>query len=85
MNKEQVYDKMIYPLLEDVVNICREHGIAMVTAFEVPTDEKPNQIVTTIVPDGEGYNGFMHAEALSIIRCETLEEMAAQGQSFPMQ
>ena len=67
MNKEEVYDAKIAPLLEEVVNICKEHGIAMMAAFETPTKEHPHLIITTITVNDEGYNGVRHAEAMAFI------------------
>lgn len=35
MNKEQIHDKKINPLMAKIISICTEHGIAMRGAFEV--------------------------------------------------
>lgn len=54
MNKEQAYDTKLHPLMDQVVAICREHGIAMVASFAIPTEEEESLRCTTHLPDGDG-------------------------------
>lgn len=62
MNKEEIYDDQISPLMQNIIGICREHGIAMIASFN-------------IAHDGEGPNGedcsrltcTSHLPALSMI------------------
>jgi len=75
MNKEQVYDEKISPLMGQIIEICREHGIAMLMDFAIGHDgEGPDgQDCTdlrcsTLLPDETGENAVMHQEALALIR-----------------
>ncbi|WP_312155315.1 hypothetical protein [Pseudomonas sp.] len=61
MNKEKTYDTEISPLMQQVINICREEGIAMIASFAIghedggPNGEDAtNLTVTTHLPDDEG-------------------------------
>ena len=56
MNKEQVYDERISPLITRILDICKEHGIAMLTTFSLPTDEKPGLQCSSMCPDEKGLN-----------------------------
>ena len=40
MNKEQIYDEEISPLMAQVIDICQKHKIAMVMTFHLPDDEQ---------------------------------------------
>ena len=40
-NKEAVYDELIHPLMGQIMTICKEHQIAMVASFALPTDGDP--------------------------------------------
>ncbi|KPY88961.1 MULTISPECIES: hypothetical protein [Pseudomonas syringae group] len=60
MNKEQVYDDQISPLIKQIVDIARQNGIAMVASFSIAHDgEGPNGedcstlTCTTHLPDGD--------------------------------
>jgi len=37
--KESVYDDQIYPLMAEIIRICKEHRIAMVASFALGNDE----------------------------------------------
>ncbi len=39
MNKEEVYDDLINPLMAQVLKICVEHKIAMLLSFAIPTPD----------------------------------------------
>lgn len=75
MNKEQVYDEKISPLMQQIIEICREHGIAMLMDFAIGHDgEGPegqdctDLRCSTLLPDETGENALMHREALTLIR-----------------
>lgn len=75
MNKEQVYDTQISPLMRQIIKICQEHGIAMLMDFAIGHDgEGPDgQDCTdlrcsTLLPDENGESALMHQEALALIR-----------------
>ncbi len=47
MNKEQIYDEKIHPLMGKIIEICKEHKIAMISSFSIPNDEDPNLLCTS--------------------------------------
>lgn len=52
MNKEQIYDEQIYPLMAEIVAICQLHKIAMLADFAIPTDDDPTlQCTTALLSD----------------------------------
>lgn len=53
MNKEQVYDERIEPLMAQITGICKEAGISMLCTFDIPTEEDPHLCCTSALPDGE--------------------------------
>ncbi len=61
MNKEEIYDEQISPLIQKIIGVSREHGIAMIASFNIAHDgEGPNGedcsrlTCTSHLPDGEG-------------------------------
>ena len=40
MNKEQIYDEQISPLMVQIIEICKESKIAMVFSFYLPDGEQ---------------------------------------------
>jgi hypothetical protein len=54
MNKEQAYDAKIAPLMDQIVAACREHHIAMLATFAIPTPEDDGLSCTTHLPDETG-------------------------------
>lgn len=61
MNKEEIYDEQISPLMQNIIGVCREYGIAMIASFNIAHDgEGPNGedcarlTCTSHLPDGEG-------------------------------
>jgi hypothetical protein len=72
MNKEQIYDAKISPLLQQIIAVCRENGIAMMASFDIAHDgEGPNGedcsrlTCNTLLPDADGQHNplFVHANA----------------------
>ena len=51
MNREEIYDKEIEPLMTQIHNICEKKDINMLAEFYIPTDERPKLSVSTIVID----------------------------------
>ncbi len=68
MNKEEIYDDQISPLMTQIIAICREHGIAMLASYSIPNGEDDGLCCTTHLADenGEIYERF--AKANGIIR-----------------
>ncbi|WP_258229837.1 hypothetical protein [Pseudomonas putida] len=61
VNKEEIYDSRISPLMQNIIGVCREHGISMIASFNITHDgEGPNGedcsrlTCTSHLPDGEG-------------------------------
>ena len=67
MNKEQVYDEKIHSLMDQIISICKEHGIAMIASFSIPTDENDQLCCTTCTEDENGKNGSGHLAALRAV------------------
>ena len=70
MNKEQIYDTEIAPLMTQIINICQQHGIAMLLSFAIPTQDDPSLACTTLLPDENNVNAPGHKEALRLLRNE---------------
>lgn len=68
MNKEQVYDEQIAPLMDQIIGICKTSGIAMVASFAIPTEEDPTLRCTSLLPDGEGVPCSDFQRAVALIR-----------------
>ena len=67
MNKEQIYDEQIFPLMGQIIRICQEHKIAVVASFHTPNDEDPDLYCATRETDEAGkYPGYL-AELSSVI------------------
>ena len=57
MNKEQVYDEQIHPLMTQIIDICEANNIKMIFDAEIPNDTDPNLCVTThLVGVGDASN-----------------------------
>lgn len=54
VNKEQIYDAQIFPLMAQILDICKEHKIAMVAAFHTPNDEDAELFCSSRVPGENG-------------------------------
>lgn len=64
MNKEQVYDTQLMPLIDRIIAICKEHGIAMIADFALPTTEKPHLCCTSATLDENRRRPEHHIRAL---------------------
>ena len=83
MNKEQIYDGQISPLMQQIIEICRDGGIAMIASFDIAHDgEGPNGedcsglVCSTLLPDGDEKHNPRFVQANAHIR--------RQGLSAPM-
>jgi hypothetical protein len=75
MNKEEIYDSQISPLMQQIIAITREHGIAMIASFDIAHDgEGPNGedctslTCTTHLPDGDDNKNERFNRSAQIIR-----------------
>lgn len=51
MNREEIYDNQISPLMTQIIRICKEHDIPMVASFQY-NDDRPDgdaQLCTTVI------------------------------------
>jgi hypothetical protein len=58
MNKEQIYDEQIAPLMTQIIEVCQKHGIAMISSFEVPNDIDTDLRCSTHLADETGKYPF---------------------------
>jgi len=72
MNKEEIYDGQISPHMDEIIKICKEHKIAMLCNFEIPTDEDSGLQCSTHLPDESGKFSKGMGEAVRIIRSGSL-------------
>lgn len=49
MNREQVYDEKIAPLMTRIIDVCKQHEIPCVASFHLPTVEDNGLRCTSIV------------------------------------
>lgn len=61
MNKEQIYDEQIAPLLTQIIEICQQNGIAMVASFDIAHEGAPGLRCTSHLPDENGNYTFARA------------------------
>ncbi|HNW35281.1 MAG TPA: hypothetical protein PKM25_10145 [Candidatus Ozemobacteraceae bacterium] len=64
MNKEQIYDTEIAPLITKIFELCKKHGIAMVADFAIPTTENPYLGCFTSLPDENGKRNDFHIQIM---------------------
>ena len=55
MNKEQIYDEKINPLMGQIIAICQEYKIAMLADFSIPNEEDAGLNCTSALV-GKEYN-----------------------------
>lgn len=70
MNKENIYDTQVSPLMQQIIEICKANGIAMMASFDIAHDGEGSNgedcsalICNTLLPNGDGENNplFVHA------------------------
>ena len=67
LNKEQVYDEQISPLMNQVIAICQERGISMLATFALPVPGNEGLACTTALADETGQQPPMHRRLLSVL------------------
>lgn len=67
MNKEQVYDEKIFPLMAQIIGICHEHNIGMIADFEIPNDEDQSLCCTSSTPGDGGQISHRHSRVRSVL------------------
>lgn len=67
MSKEEIYDEKIAPLMQQVLEICMANNIAMISDFEIPSDEDPNLCCTSHLPGDDGLFSRRHLPVRRIL------------------
>lgn len=67
MNKEQLYDTHISPLVSQIIAKCMEHGIACLLDFEIPVPHDANLRCTTAIPAGDNNTSIRHIMVLKAL------------------
>lgn len=86
MNKEQIYDEQIFPLMQKVLEICQEHHIAYVGSFAIPTEADPDLFCSSRVPnEREEYPHHLAtmAQAVDRARGAGSESVATMTETLP--
>lgn len=65
-NKEEVYDSEIFPLMSQILEVCKTHKIAMVASFQIPTEADPNLRCTSalVADDYHPHNDLTAAKRM---------------------
>ncbi|MCU1752198.1 hypothetical protein [Pseudomonas sp. 6D_7.1_Bac1] len=68
MTKENVYDEQISPLVRQIIDICREHEIALLLSAQLEDEDERELFCTTILPGTDEVSCEKFVQALNIIR-----------------
>jgi len=68
MSKENVYDEQISPLVHQIIDICKEHNIALLLSAQLEDEDERRLYCTTILPGDDDVSDEKFVQALSIIR-----------------
>lgn len=86
MNKEEICDTQIAPLLDQIIAICQQHGIAAFMNFAIPTEEEPDKQCLTVLCDGEGHHPGLHGLILDVLHStQDLPPMTPMNESTTVQ
>jgi hypothetical protein len=59
--KEEIYDQDIHPYIAKILDICKEHGIAMVMAMDISSPERDRLTMGIAQGDQNGvYRGVLN-------------------------
>ena len=64
VTKEDIYDAKIFPLMSQIIDICKQHKIAMIADFAVPNKSDPKLKCTTCLLDESHEPGDEQLEAM---------------------
>lgn len=67
MNKEQIHDEQISPLVNKIIEICQANGIAMICSFHIPNEDDDELLCTTALLDENKTAPEEFKHALNII------------------
>tara|TARA_R110000744_G_scaffold107393_2_gene203914 strand:- start:1133 stop:1411 length:279 start_codon:yes stop_codon:yes gene_type:complete len=81
MNKEEIYDSEISPLMAKIIETCNANNIAMLMSFSIPTEDEPDLECTTALL-GDEMNPPEHLrKALNVIRPPSRSVMITERNS----
>jgi hypothetical protein len=67
MNKEEIYDQEIAPLMAKIIDVCRANKIPLLAQFHIPTPEDENLACTTALLEAD-FNPPAHLlQALKVV------------------
>ncbi|AIP31891.1 hypothetical protein DR64_789 [Paraburkholderia xenovorans LB400] len=53
LNKEQVYDTQISPLMAQIIEICKANKIPFIASFSIPTEDDPELACSSAILNPE--------------------------------
>jgi hypothetical protein len=68
MTKEQIYDEQVSPLMAQILAVCKEHKIAMVASFAIPSGTDADLLCTSALLDEKHDPPRDYLAVLSILR-----------------
>ncbi|MFJ2364808.1 hypothetical protein ACIPIN_14140 [Pseudomonas sp. NPDC087697] len=68
MTKENIYDERISPLVHQIIDICKEHNIALLLSAQLEDEHGDRLYCTTILPGDDDTSDEKFIQALNIIR-----------------
>jgi hypothetical protein len=68
MSKENVYDEQISPLVHQIIEICKEHNIALLLSAQLQDEDDETLYCTSILPGDDDVSDERFVKALNIIR-----------------
>lgn len=82
LNKEQVYDQQIAPLMTQIIDICQQRGISMVATFALPIPGNDDLACTTALQDENGdYSPLCRNIVRLIAQNSDIAERAAERET----
>lgn len=78
LSKEEAYDELIYPLMDQIIQICQEHKIANICSFSIGEEDEGTEgmCCTTCLISPEYDTPEKYLKALSIIYPKYLASLA---------
>jgi hypothetical protein len=68
MSKEKVYDEQISPLVQKIIDTCKEHNVALLLSARLQDNDDETLYCTTILPGIDDVSDENFVQALNIIR-----------------
>lgn len=68
MNKEQVYDEKISPLMAQIIDVCKANNIAFVASFSIPNDDDETLACTSALLTDETEPPQNLQDAVKVLR-----------------